>query len=79
MDYFINWTWQDYLVAAALVLAVSFLWRTRIAPRFRREPQGCDKCAVSAPRSGSKSQIIDLTDDQAKRLRREIGADGSSS
>ncbi|MBN4076209.1 hypothetical protein JYT16_00675 [Gemmatimonas aurantiaca] len=77
MDYFADWTWQDYLVIAALILAVRFIWRMKIAPLFRKEATGCGKCGANPANtttSSYKSQSIKLSDEQAAQMRSEIEA-----
>lgn len=73
------WTWQDYLALAALVLAGAYLWRTRIAPRLRREPTGCDNCAAHQALTNRRSVTTRKLDPQeAQRLRDELSQHRSS-
>ena len=69
----VNLNWQDYLVLAAIVLAVAYLWRTRIAPRLRREPTGCENCAAhQAITSRRNVKVVKLNPEQAEEVRAKL-------
>ena len=70
-----NWTWQDYLVFAAIVYACVYLWRKMIAPRLRRESGAgaCDKCGAHQALTQKRGvKIVKLTPGQSERMRSEL-------
>lgn len=77
----LGWGWQDWLVFAAIVIAVVYLWRTRIAPKFSKQKSqvGCENCAaVGLPPETRGVTVKKLSPEESQRMRDELHTDSTS-
>lgn len=69
--------WQDVIVWAALLLAVTYLVRKLILPRLRHEPTGCAKCgAYQAITQKRGATVKKLSETESKKFRSELRKNG---